>query len=212
MIYDIKKHLLEEGIVDHVKNNFGKYGLAAAGLAAAGAGEFGDAAEGLTHSATNAVHSAGEGLANMGHRTMDHYAGAPETAHTGTETAHTGTETKDKTVVDTGPKDTTTHGMLTDTKTTHTPTYDPVTGEKSYESDDSTSLNLAGKILAGTGAIAGTAGLAGMSPAAKNYRNGRSGGAGSGYFHTAGKNSMTRNLNHRKMQVNNLRAESRANK
>jgi len=46
MIYDIKKHIIEEGIVDHVKNNYGKYagGAAAAGLAgtyAAGQGLLG---------------------------------------------------------------------------------------------------------------------------------------------------------------------------
>lgn len=84
MIYAIKKHLLEEGILDHVKNNIGKYALAGAGLAAAGAGEFGSAAEGLTNSAAHAGSEGLHHLADMGHRTIDHYAGAPEshTAHT----------------------------------------------------------------------------------------------------------------------------------
>ena len=37
MIYQVKKHLIEEGIVDHVKNNYGKY-LTGAGIIGAGIG------------------------------------------------------------------------------------------------------------------------------------------------------------------------------
>ena len=75
MVYDIKKHLIEEGVLEHVKNNIGKYGLAAAGLAAGGAGEFGDAAEGAIKSGANAISSIGSGAASMGHRVIDNYSG-----------------------------------------------------------------------------------------------------------------------------------------
>ena len=76
MIYEIKNHLLEEGILQHVKENIGKYALGAAGIAAAGAGEFGDSIQNMTHSGADAIRGGADELANSAHRTMDHYSGA----------------------------------------------------------------------------------------------------------------------------------------
>jgi len=82
MIYNIKQHLVEEGVLEHVKNNIGKYALAGAGLAAAGAGELGSSAEHLANSAGHAAEVAGQKLADIGHKTLDHYSGNANTADT----------------------------------------------------------------------------------------------------------------------------------
>ncbi len=67
MIIDIKNHIIEEGIVDHLKNNYGKYvaGLAAAGTAgtyAAGKGLLGveaqDAVQDFAGEASADLHNA----------------------------------------------------------------------------------------------------------------------------------------------------------
>ena len=77
MIYNIKDYLLEEGVLEHVKNNMGKYALAGAGALAAGAGELGDTAEGFANSTGNAISKGVDKLSNIGQNTMDHYSGGP---------------------------------------------------------------------------------------------------------------------------------------
>ena len=76
MVYSIKAHLIEEGVLQHVKDNIGKYTLGAAGLAAAGAGEFGDNVQNMTHAGADAAKAGANGLADSFHRTMDNYSGA----------------------------------------------------------------------------------------------------------------------------------------
>ncbi len=84
MIYNIKSYLLEEGVLDHVKNNIGKYGLAAAGLAAAGSGEFGDDASHFANSAFDAAHHGADNVMQHGTHMVDHYSGATGTAGSNT--------------------------------------------------------------------------------------------------------------------------------
>jgi len=81
MIYNIKQHLVEEGVLEHVKNNIGKYALVGAGLAAAGAGELGSSAEHLATSAGHAAEVAGHKLSDIGHKTLDHYSGNSDATH-----------------------------------------------------------------------------------------------------------------------------------
>jgi len=75
MIYDIKSFLLEEGILDHVKNNIGKYAAAGIGLAAAGSGEFGDDASHFANSVFDGASHGADKIMSHGSHLVNHYSG-----------------------------------------------------------------------------------------------------------------------------------------
>jgi len=58
MKYQIKRHILEEGVLQHVKDNIAGYGAAAGGLAAASAGVFGDEASAVVNNGASKIGDA----------------------------------------------------------------------------------------------------------------------------------------------------------
>jgi len=81
MKYAIKQYVIEEGVLEHVKENIGKYALGAAGIAAAGAGEFGDELQHTVQSAGHGLSNLGHELAASSHRVVDHYAGVHDNSN-----------------------------------------------------------------------------------------------------------------------------------
>jgi hypothetical protein len=64
MKIQIKKYLIQEGILDSIKNNWGKILVGGVAIAAANAGAFGEKAQ-------NAVKSGGQGLKELTNKAMD---------------------------------------------------------------------------------------------------------------------------------------------
>ena len=73
MIYEIKRYIIEEGVLQHVKDNMGKYAAAGLGLAAAGSGEFGSDIQNATHSVGDAVGNVGSHAVKSGQSMTDYY-------------------------------------------------------------------------------------------------------------------------------------------
>lgn len=64
MKIQIKKYLIQEGILDSIKNNWGKLLVGGVAIAAANAGAFGEKAQ-------DAVKSGGQGLKELTNKAMD---------------------------------------------------------------------------------------------------------------------------------------------
>ncbi len=144
MIYEIKRYMIEEGVLQHVKDNIGKYALGGAAAAYAGAGEMGEDVSKMTNSIGNTIKNVGSdmgnSLVNSTTRTVEHYTGDQADSKPETPSPKPGVADplvtddngrvfdKNKLVLD-NPKDYTEKGTFMDTKHSFTPQYSQTTGK-----------------------------------------------------------------------------------